>query len=209
MPHVNVEIKARCADLTRARATLLALGARLVGPDYQLDTYFQVPNGRLKLREGQIENNLIFYTRPDQDGPKRSDVILYGTRPGTDLKALLTAALGTLVAVEKRREIYFVEVSDVDVPGDPSAPTRARGQENVKVHLDTVTGLGSFVEIEAIDLDGSLGPALLEAQCRRLMARLNVQDADLEPASYSDLPREQTSREQTSGEQTSDKRPGH
>ena len=187
MPHVNVEIKARCADPARARATLLKLRARLVGPDHQTDTYFRVPNGRLKLREGQIENNLIFYARPDQDGPKRSDVILYGTRPGSDLKALLTAALGTLVVVEKRREIYFVEVSDVAVPGDPEAATRARDHENVKVHLDTVTGLGSFVEIEAIDLDGSLGPALLEAQCRRLMARLGVAEADLVPASYSDL----------------------
>ena len=187
MPHVNVEIKARCADLATARATLLGLGARLVGPDDQVDTYFRVPHGRLKLREGQIENNLIYYARPDQDGPKRSDVVLYGTRPGSDLKALLTAALGALVAVEKRREIYFVEVSDVDVPGDPGATARAQDRENVKVHLDTVTGLGSFVEIEAIDLDGTLGPALLEAQCRRLMARLGIAEADLVPASYSDL----------------------
>jgi adenylate cyclase class IV len=185
--HVNVEIKARCASLKGARATLLRLGARLVGPDHQADTYFQVPNGRLKLREGQIENSLIFYDRPDQEGPKRSDVILYGTRPGSDLKALLTAALGTLVVVEKRREIYFVEISDVDVPGDPAAQERAHARENVKVHLDTVTGLGAFVEIEAIDLDGSLGPDLLTAQCRRLMTRLGIRDADLESASYSDL----------------------
>src|SRR4026208_1751159 len=112
VPHVNVEIKARCRDLGQARKHLPGRGARLVGPDHQRDTYFQVPNGRLKLREGQIENNLIFYARPDQDGPKRSDVILVGTRPGSDLEALLTAALGQTVVVEKRREIYFVEVSD-------------------------------------------------------------------------------------------------
>ena len=187
MPHINVEIKARCADPATVRQTLLGLGARIVGPDHQTDTYFRVPNGRLKLREGQIENNLIFYARPDRDGPKRSDVILYGTRPGSDLKALLTVALGVLVAVEKRREIYFVEVSDVDVPSDSEAATRATARENVKVHLDTVTGLGSFVEIEAIDLDGSLGPVLLEAQCRRLMERLGIKEADLVAASYSDL----------------------
>ena len=90
---------------------------------------------------------------------------------------MLDAALGVLVAVEKRREIYFVEVSDVDVPGDPEAAARARSRENVKVHLDTVTGLGAFVEIEAIDLDGSLGPALLEAQCRRLMVYLGIVEA--------------------------------
>src|SRR3712207_369543 len=146
MPHVNVEIKARCADLVPARATLLRMGARLVGPDRQVDTYFRVPNGRLKLRQGLIENNLIFYAREDREGPKRSDVILYGTRPDSDLKALLTAALGTLVVVEKRREIYFVAVDGVGLDG----------VENVKVHLDTVEGLGSFVEIEAIDLDGTI-----------------------------------------------------
>jgi adenylate cyclase class 2 len=185
--HVNIEIKARCTNPARAQATLLALGARFVGPDHQTDTYFRVPTGRLKLREGQIENNLIFYARADQEGPKRSDVILYGTRPGSELKPLLDAALGTLVVVEKRREIYFVEVSDIDLPDDPAAARRARDRENVKVHLDTVTGLGSFVEIEAIDLDGSLGPSLLDAQCRRLMARLDIADSDLVAASYSDL----------------------
>jgi adenylate cyclase, class 2 len=73
------------------------------------------------------------------------------------------------------------------VPDDPAAAERTRLRENVKVHLDTVSGLGSFVEIEAIDLDGSLGPAVLEAQCRRLMTVLEIADADLEPSSYSDL----------------------
>src|SRR5436853_262940 len=116
--HVNVEIKARCADPARARATLLSLGTRFVGTDHQTDTYFQVPRGRLKLREGEIENNLIFYARSDQEGPKRSDVILYGTRPGSVLKPLLDAALETLVVVKKQREIYVVEVADVEVPGD-------------------------------------------------------------------------------------------
>jgi adenylate cyclase, class 2 len=187
VPHVNVEIKARCRDLGAARTTLLRLGARLVGPDLQRDTYFRVPNGRLKLREGQIENNLIFYARPDREGPKRSHVILVATRPGSDLEALLTAALGQIVVVEKRREIYFVEVSDIALPDDSTASERAHTRENVKVHLDTVTDLGDFVEIEAIDLDGTLGTALLDAQCRRLMDRLSIAAGDLEAASYSDL----------------------
>jgi len=187
MPHVNVEIKARCADLDRVRDCLITLGARVVGTDHQIDTYFRVPHGRLKLREGEIENNLIFYARSDEAGPKRSDVSLYATQPGSGLKAVLTSALGTLVTVDKRREIYFVDVGDVEVPNDPSASTRVRDLQNVKVHLDTVEGLGSFVEIEAIDRDGTLGPALLEAQCRVLMAKLGVDAATLVAASYSDL----------------------
>ncbi|MDP8923388.1 MAG: CYTH domain-containing protein [Chloroflexota bacterium] len=136
-----------------------------------------MPNGRLKLRQGLIENNLILYAREDRAGPKQSGVILYGTRPGSDLKALLTGALGTVVTVEKRREIYFVAVDGVGLDG----------VENIKVHLDTVEGLGTFVEIEAIERDGSIGPERLRAQCERLMSRLGIRDRDLVADSYSDL----------------------
>ena len=63
MPHVNVEIKARCSDLDRVRDRLIALGARVVGTDHQIDTYFQVPRGRLKLRERHcVYDSLIIDT---------------------------------------------------------------------------------------------------------------------------------------------------
>jgi len=57
----------------------------------------------------------------------------------------------------------------------------------VKFHLDTVAGLGSFVEIEAIDADGSLGRARLLAQCQEYLTLFKIQDADLVEGSYSDL----------------------
>ena len=63
MEHLNVEIKARCSDVLSARQVLKGAGARFVGEDHQIDTYFRVENGRLKLREGNIENHLIFYVR--------------------------------------------------------------------------------------------------------------------------------------------------
>jgi len=72
MAYLNVEIKARCKDAGPVRDYLVSNGAILKGTDHQTDTYFNVPNGRLKLREGNIENNLIFYERPDQAGPKQS-----------------------------------------------------------------------------------------------------------------------------------------
>ncbi|HFD33211.1 MAG TPA: CYTH domain-containing protein, partial [Gammaproteobacteria bacterium] len=49
----------------------------------------------------------------------------------------LTAALGIFKIVDKQRRIYFIG--------------------NVKFHIDEVKGLGSFVEIEAIDEDGNIG----------------------------------------------------
>ena len=72
MPHLNVEIKAICNDPSFVRNYLVDHGAIFKGMDEQTDTYFNVKAGRLKLREGNIENNLIFYNRTNQAGPKSS-----------------------------------------------------------------------------------------------------------------------------------------
>ncbi|MBL7709922.1 MAG: hypothetical protein JNJ86_12680, partial [Chitinophagaceae bacterium] len=68
MSFLNVEIKARCADASFIRNYLLNQGAEFKGTDLQTDTYFNVTNGRLKLREGNIENALIWYERTNQAG---------------------------------------------------------------------------------------------------------------------------------------------
>ena len=70
MSFLNVEIKAKCRDAGFIRDYLLSNGAEFKGIDEQTDTYFNVSVGRLKLREGNIENNLIYYERSDQPGPK-------------------------------------------------------------------------------------------------------------------------------------------
>jgi adenylate cyclase, class 2 len=166
--HLNVEMKARCQDLGQARQLLLAHGANFVGTDHQVDTYFYTPTGRLKLREGQIERSLIHYDREDLAGIKKSEVSLYHPQGETaPLKQLLAAALGTWATVDKQREIYFIG--------------------NVKFHLDRVAGLGEFVEIEAIDRDGSLGEAKLFAQCNHFMSLLRIGEDAMLAESYSDL----------------------
>lgn len=170
--HLNVEIKANCKHPAKIRTWLESRKARFAGLDHQIDTYFQVPNGRLKLREGNIENHLIHYSRTDQAGPKQSKVTLYESRPGSGLKAALSEALGVMVIVDKKRFIYFID--------------------NVKFHVDEVAGLGSFLEIEAIDLDGSIGAQVLKEQCRFYMEKLEVKNTDLIKASYSDLILNQT-----------------
>ena len=165
--HRIVEIKAKCKDAEKVRHVLLSQGADCKGTDHQVDTYFRVAHGRLKLREGNIENSLIFYQRQNTALPKQSDVILFASQPGSSLKEILRHALGVLTVVDKSREIYFIE--------------------NVKFHIDIVEGLGNFVEIEAIDSDGSIGEQKLREQCHRYMALLNVDNYDLVSVSYSDL----------------------
>lgn len=167
MKRLNIEIKARCVNHGRIRQILKSLHADFRGTDHQIDTYFKVNFGRLKLREGNIENFLIFYERGDMEGPKQSDVILYKCAPQSALKEILLKTLGALVTVDKKREIYFVD--------------------NVKFHLDTVSGLGTFTEIEAIDSDGTIGKEKLLEQCENYIQLLGVEKSDLVPVSYSDL----------------------
>jgi predicted adenylyl cyclase CyaB len=164
---VNVEIKAHCRDPEGVRDRLKSAGARYVGLDRQTDTYFRVRKGRLKLRQGNIENTLIFYRRGDEAGPRPSFVRLYHPPDPESLRELLVAALRVEVVVKKTRHIYFLS--------------------NVKVHVDSVEGLGHFLEIEAIGDPGPDIEAVLEQQCRRTMSLLGVEDDVLVDRSYSDL----------------------
>ena len=167
MGHIIIEIKARCNDPEKIRSILKNKNAREVGKDHQIDTYFNCPNGRLKLREGNIETNLIFYNRPNQEGPKQSDVELYKPNESPKLRALLNKAFGVKVVVDKQREIYFIE--------------------NIKFQIDQVNNLGSFVEIEAIDMKGNIGREKLLEQCQGLIHLFNIKPTDLIDCSYSDL----------------------
>ena len=167
MSHLNVEIKARCADQNKVREILKSKHADFKGVDHQIDTYFKVNSGRLKLREGNIENFLVYYDRDDKEGPKESKVILFKNEPGSTLKEILITSNGVLVVVDKMREIYFIE--------------------NVKFHIDIVENLGTFVEIEAIDTDGSIGREKLYTQCQEYMELLGIAKTDLLSCSYSDL----------------------
>ena len=100
MDYVNIEIKARCSDHGKIRSILKSKNADFKGLDHQVDTYFKVSSGRLKLREGNIENHLIFYDRPNQAGPKQADVALFDTEPNSEVKDVLVKALGVLFIVD-------------------------------------------------------------------------------------------------------------
>ncbi len=167
MKVINVEIKAICNDLEKIRRILLERNAKLIGLDHQVDTYYRSSSGRLKLREGNIENNLIWYQRPDQAGPKTSHCVLYKTEKDSALKAILHDAMGVMVVVDKEREIYFID--------------------NIKIHLDQVKGLGTFLEIEAQSEEGDKSEELLYSQCVKLMDELGIRNEDLVNESYSDL----------------------
>ena len=94
MSFLNIEIKAKCADAPAIREYLRAQKARFVGVDEQTDTYFNTIHGRLKLREGNIENNLIYYERPNLPAPKSSQFQLVKVGDPKALKEALKNSLG-------------------------------------------------------------------------------------------------------------------
>lgn len=165
--HVNFELKAKSKNIEWIRDYLKENCTRNVGKDFQKDTYFLTRKGRLKLREGNIENSLIFYNRPDLDGPKQSDVNLVRLSPESGVRETLRKANGIKVVVNKSREIFFID--------------------NVKFHIDEVEGLGSFIEIEAIDSDGSYGLEKLQKQCDEYIGIFKIQNDDFLNNSYSDM----------------------
>ncbi len=164
---INIEIKAKCSEPNKIRKILISKGADFKGTDHQVDTYYKVITGRLKLREGNIENGLIYYERENTHLPKQSNYLLYRTNPRTTLKESLKKDFEILTVVDKQREIYFIE--------------------NIKFHIDTVEKLGSFVEIEATDDGGKIEKDVLLKQCRYYIDLFGIEARDLISCSYSDM----------------------
>ena len=163
----NIEIKARVRDFPglKRRAEALADSPLEVIP--QEDTFFIVPKGRLKLRLLAPDRaQLVFYERPDRDGPKRSDYFIFNTDDPENLKTALKLALGIRGVVKKTRYLYRV------------------GQ--TRVHLDDVEGLGQFMELEVVLRDGQSdreGQAIADG----LMKKLGIESTDLIEGAYMDL----------------------
>jgi adenylate cyclase, class 2 len=167
-PRRNVELKARDAHPERSLATCGALGAKAEGVLVQRDTYFHTREGRLKLREEQDATaQLIAYERADLCGQRTSHYRLIDVGEPEELKAALATTLGVEVVVAKERRLFLWDSS-------------------VRIHLDTVEGLGEFIEFEAVAPgDSDLGRE--EAQVERLRAAFEIDDADVIGASYCDL----------------------
>uniref|UniRef100_A0A4W3GI72 Si:ch211-156b7.4 n=1 Tax=Callorhinchus milii TaxID=7868 RepID=A0A4W3GI72_CALMI len=163
----NVEIKAR----VRAAEPLVENAKRLSCSEgtliLQEDVFFNVPEGRLKLRDLKDgSGQLIFYQRPDLGGPKLSDYSISPTADPQGLKKVLIAALGVNGKVTKERQLFLI------------------GQ--TRVHVDEVSGLGSFVELEVVmndDQSEEEGAAIAE----RLMVELGIHREDLLTGAYVDM----------------------
>jgi homotetrameric cytidine deaminase len=190
-PARNVELKARDPDPARTLERALAAGAEEQGVLRQRDTYFAVARGRLKLREEEPEGwpsrrggvreatapqtarspgsggaTLIAYERPDEGAERVSGYRLVPIAEPEPLRAALAAANGVAVVVDKRRQLLLWE-------------------RTVRIHLEEVDGLGSFLEIEAVAAPGS-DLSREHDQVARLRELLEIPDDALLAGSYAD-----------------------
>jgi len=166
-PNRNIELKARCRDLAAAEAAARRLDVRDAGVQEQIDTYFHCQRGRLKLREiVGVRAELIWYDRSNEARSRQSDYRLVAVPNADELKATLAAACGVRGEVRKHRHVLL--------------------WHNVRIHLDRVDDLGSFVEFEAVmgpGEDEPTGHARLAELCRAMA----IAPDDYLEVSYSDL----------------------
>jgi predicted adenylyl cyclase CyaB len=163
----NIEIKARVADMPALTARTAAIADSGPVEIPQDDTFFRCDNGRLKLRVFESgHGELIFYRRPDADGPKVSFYVLSPTESPDTLREALTLANGQEGRVVKHRTLFLVG--------------------RTRVHLDRVQGLGDFMELEVVLAEGEpVEDGAREAH--ELMARLQIPADCLVEGAYHDL----------------------
>jgi adenylate cyclase class IV len=146
----SVEWKAEVRVASMVRALVRRLGALRVGEVVHTDTYFRVVDGTLLRRETDDEEaglEYIHYLRPPEVRPRRTRFTLYSEEQA--LERFGVRPLPVWVVVEKRREIWV--------------------HDGVRVHLDDVTDLGRFVELEALVTQGRS-----IASCEEKIARLRA-----------------------------------
>jgi adenylate cyclase class IV len=166
----NLEVKVVNRDPDESTRACIALGARDEGLLRQRDTYFDVRSGRLKLREDLDTSaaELVFYAREDVAAIRPSRYLRAPVTAVAEVRDVLRAALGILGVVEKRRRLFIVD--------------------NVRIHLDDVLGLGTFLELEAVLASPRGAPTPEErVALSRVAEALRIEERESMSGGYLDL----------------------
>jgi predicted adenylyl cyclase CyaB len=163
----NIEIKASVESVHALMPKVAAIADGNPVVIVQDDTFFVCVHGRLKLRTFcQERGELIFYRRNDQSGPKESFYLRSPTSDPETMREALRLAYGEAGRVKKRRTLYMIG--------------------RTRVHLDEVSGLGDFLELEVVLEEGeSVEAGVREAD--DIMSRLGIVPSQLIEGGYVDL----------------------
>ena len=163
----NLELKVKYTDFTLAKKVCKCINAKNSGVLMQTDTFFNLNKSRLKLRN--INNNkfeLIYYNRTNTKTEKISEYEIIRMQDEMPVKKLLKEYLGVRGVVNKKRELYLYE--------------------NVRIHLDTVRGLGRFLEFEIVCNNSKELNAAPE-KMKKLKKIFEISPKDLISLSYIDM----------------------
>jgi predicted adenylyl cyclase CyaB len=163
----NVEIKARITSVEALLPRVQTCADQGPFDIRQDDTYFACDTGRLKLRMfSKGVGELIYYRRADQQGPKESFYLRSPTTAPEVLRESLTLAYGRTGHVEKHRTLFLAG--------------------RTRIHLDRVSGLGHFLELEVVlEENEPFEAGVREAD--QLLAGLGVERSQLIEGGYVDL----------------------
>lgn len=163
----NIEIKARVANVDALRHRIAGLDTKDHHTLQQCDTFYEVPAGRLKLREIEAaQAQLIFYERDNIKGTRQSNYTVTRVPDAASMHELLGRMYPVKAVVRKTRNVWIY------------------GQ--TRIHLDRVESLGDFMELEVV-LTPDQSAAEGDEIAQELMTALDIKDADLYGEAYVDL----------------------
>jgi len=162
----NIEIKAKLHNYKKVKKIVEGLCSKPIDVEQQIDTFFYITSGRLKLRESQNKSALIYYDRKDSVDPSLSDIQIHFVENTDSLKSILSQSMGIRGVVKKKRRLYRLD--------------------QTRIHLDDVEELGKFIELEVVlKEDQSFNEGI--AIAKELMDKFDIDKNDLIDVAYIDL----------------------
>ncbi len=160
----NFEIKTKISDYAEILEKIKSIGAVYKETMSQIDYYFRIGTKKEKIREiNHQEISLISYKRSEKNGRKDSNYTIKTL--SLEQKKSLLEQKPLLCLVDKTRQLWMYK--------------------NTRIHLDNVTGLGNFMELETVVKDISKNQGLDEFE--EVVNKLEINFEKAEPFSYSDL----------------------
>lgn len=129
----------------------------------QIDVYYSVPNGLLKLRIENGNESLIFYNRNENDKNRWSDFEFLEFANSNGEK-FFNNLFDVEVIVKKKRRLFYYD--------------------DTRIHLDKVNNLGNFLELETLVINGK---ADAKKRFAKIISLLKLDESKQIRKSYRDL----------------------
>lgn len=159
----NLELKIRLKNPGKVYKKITELNARSIGELDQTDIYYKNEKYRIKLRLENENQTLIKYLRNEGEGERWSDFEIIKLEQN-DARKYLSDILQEEIVVEKKRKLFLYD--------------------NTRIHIDQVKGLGDFLELETLLINGKKEAS---ARFNKIKSLLSIREEKEIRKSYRDL----------------------